>query len=102
MTDTTTPSLVLTNFARINYGFGQALFWGAFTRETVEEEFYTYANQCFGIRKSIAGCDVREFRAEPMPEVFGCKPEEITTLLEHNGDTIAWNAAGEKIRSEFD
>ncbi|WP_332657322.1 hypothetical protein [Brevundimonas sp.] len=91
-----------TMVATIDYGFGVARLWGGFTAETVEREFYHRANQCFGIRKSISCCVVRDLKAEPFPKVFGVKPERVVAVLKHNGDTIVWGKSGKKLKSEFD
>jgi hypothetical protein len=100
MSDTTKPPL---RFCLINYGFGLASFYGHFPdRESVEQEFYEKANQCFGIRKSIAGYDLLEFQ-EPLiePQEFVDYPT-ATHVLKHSGDVIVWGPDGEKIKSEWD
>lgn len=87
--------------AEINYGYGTAELWGNFTAETVEREFYHYANQCFGIRKSISDFRLIEIMDEALPEPWA-KFEGATTVLKHSGDVIVWDAQGEKIKSEWD
>lgn len=91
------------NLATVDYGFGQARLWGNFSREEVEKKFYHYANQCFGIRKSIAGCTLMSFEeGVNLPEVFGVAPEKMAVVLKHNGDTIVWDDKDKKIKTEFD
>lgn len=92
----------MTMLATIDYGYGVARLWGDFTAETVEREFYARANQCFGIRKSISRCVVRDLKADDFPEVFGVKPGRAVAVLMHNGDTIVWGKSGKKLKSEFD
>lgn len=92
----------MTKVATIDYGFGVARLWGDFTPQTVEQEFYNRANQCFGIRKSITRCVVREIKDDEFPKVFGVKPERVHTVLMHSGDVIVWGRSGKKIKSEFD
>ena len=92
----------MTKKAVINYGYGVALLWGDFTAETVESVFHQHANQCFGIRKSISMCQIVSLEDTDMPEIFGCPHDQTAVILKHSGDTIVWNATGEKIRSEFD
>jgi len=87
--------------ADIDYGGPTAVFYGDFTAETVKAEFYDKANQCFGIRKSIMGFRLISIEAAELPEPW-CKLEGAATMLKHSGDTIVWNAAGEKIKSEWD
>ena len=90
------------NYARIDYGYGIAQFWGDFTADNIEQKFMHYANQCFGIRKSI--CDFKLLLLEPakFPPVFGVKPNRIAAVLKHSGDTIVWGKKGHKIKSEWD
>ena len=65
-----------------------------------EDRFYTLANQCFGIRKSI---DCEYVKLIEMSEI-NFEPEyyEEYERLEHSGDVIVWNEKGEKIKSEWD
>lgn len=92
----------MTRYALIDYGYGVAQLWGDFNRKTVEDFFYRHAGQCFGIRKSIIYCKVRELKKAAFPDVFGVRKDDMAALLKHSGDTIAWNHEGEKIRSEWD
>ena len=91
----------MTRFALIDYGYGVAQMWGDFDSKTVESFFYRHANQCFGIRKSISQCVVRELKKAAFPDVFGVQKEDLAALLKHSGDTIAWGHDGEKIRTEW-
>ena len=80
----------------IDYGFGTATLYTP--SSDWEGRFYELANQCFGIRKSIMWAHlVRSEDAEPKYKVVG-----EYERLEHNGDLIVWNEAGEKIKSEWD
>jgi hypothetical protein len=91
-----------TRLAIINYGYGKAEFWGQFDQDTVERQFYRFANQCFGIRKSISRCTILQLDEASLPEPWS-KLEGATTVLKHSGgDTIVWDADGEKIKSEWD
>lgn len=98
---TNAASLPTTHFAEIDYGYGTAKFWGQFDQDTVERAFYRFANQCFGIRKSISRCTILQLDESGIPEPWS-KMEGATTVLQHSGDTIVWNADGEKIKSEWD
>lgn len=91
------------NEAEIDYGHGMAKMWGDFDAETVRGFFFQHANQCFGIRKSISGFRLISIsQAAALPEPWA-KMEGATTVLKHSGgDTIVWNAKGEKIKSEWD
>lgn len=66
----------------INYGFGKAVLY---TPYDAEERFYTLANTCFGIRKSIMGCTIME--TEDVP----CEDFE---RLEFYGDVYVWREDG--------
>ena len=90
-----------TMHAEIDYGFGQADFWGTFTQETVERSFMEKANQCFGIRKSISDFVLISMEPDSLPKPWADLPG-AATVLKHDGDTIVWNGEGEKIKSEFD
>ena len=80
----------------IDYGFGTATLYTPST--DWEGRFYELANQCFGIRKSIMWAHlVRSEDAEPKYKIVG-----EYERLEHDGDLIVWNEAGEKIKSEWD
>ena len=89
-------------YAQIDYGCGKAQFWGDFTSQTVKRQFTRHANQCFGIRKSIMRTDVLTFEAgAALPEPWAALPG-AASVLKHSGDTIVWDADGEKIKSEWD
>ena len=66
------------------YGFGDAVLY---TQGDPKERFYTLANTCFGIRKSIACCNVTKKEAVPCPNP-GCE------RLEFNGDIYIWREDG--------
>jgi hypothetical protein len=68
----------------IDYGFGVAILY---TPHDPEKRFYTLANTCFGIRKSIAGCDIIKTEDVPSPNP-GCE------RLEFNGDVYIWREDG--------
>lgn len=80
----------------INYGFGWAKLY------TPSDDWYNrfrkLASQCFGIRKSIGlvqlMSEVNEAPENPLPGEY--------ERIEHNGDAIIWNEAGEKIKTEWD
>ena len=80
----------------IDYTFGIAELYTP--HEDWEERFYTLASQCFGIRKSIGDVTLISKSDEQSPYPLDGEYER----LEHNGDTIVWNADGEKIKSEWD
>jgi hypothetical protein len=86
--------------AEIDYGFGRAALWGAFDETTVERCFYRHANQCFGIRKSIMRFMLISIEDSEIPEPWNLI-EGAAIVLKHTGDTIVWNAAGDKIKSEW-
>lgn len=92
-------------YAEINYGFGNARFWGQFKDDKeLRIRFHELANQCFGIRKSIAGYEVTKLDLEndELPNPWHLI-EGATTVLKHSGgDTIVWGADGKKIKSEWD
>lgn len=67
---------------RINYGFGVAELY---TPYDPEERFYTLANTCFGIRKSIMCCDILSSEEAP---------DEPYEKLSFNGDTYIWREDG--------
>lgn len=67
----------MTRFALIDYGFGVARLWGDFDKKTVERFFYHHADQCFGIRKSISQCVVREIKKAEFPDVFGVQKADM-------------------------
>ena len=66
----------------INYGFGKAVLY---TPYDCESRFYTLANTCFGIRKSIMGCSIIK------KEDVECSDFE---RLEFNGDVYVWREDG--------
>ena len=80
----------------INYTFGKAKLYTP--SPDWYERFHELASQCFGIRKSIGLVQLmsvsNESPSDPLPGEY--------ERLEHNGDVIVWNAAGEKIKSEWD
>ena len=80
----------------IDYGFGTAILYTPST--DWENRFYHLAEQCFGIRKSIMWAHLIKHE-EVMPKFLLVGEYE---RLEHNGDLIVWNEAGEKIKSEWD
>lgn len=80
----------------INYGFGYATLYTP--SPDWKGRFYSLAEQCFGIRKSIAFANLcKAEKAEPKWKLVG-----EYERLEHNGDVIVWDEAGEKIKSEWD
>lgn len=95
----------MTSYARICYGTlpgDHAHFYGAFSADDAATEFERFANQCFGIRKSIEFVRVEEFHHEhPLPD-WVARMSEAHTFLTHHGDTIVWDASGKKIKSEWD
>lgn len=89
-------------YALIDYGDGDiAELWGSFTGEDVELFFERHARQCFGIRKSISDFILLGMRESSLPEPWASMAG-AATVLKHSGDVIVWNAAGEKIKSEWD
>lgn len=72
----------------INYGFGMASFETPFCDE-VESRFYTLANQCFGIRKSITN-----FEITAEYENYTTKPTDYIEKLEFSGDVYIWREDG--------
>lgn len=66
----------------IDYGFGKAILY---TPYDAVERFYTLADTCFGIRKSIMQCVI--LKAEDTP----CEDFE---RLEFNGDVYVWREDG--------
>ena len=72
----------------INYGFGMASFETPFCDE-VENRFYTLANQCFGIRKSITN-----FEITAEYENYTTKPTDYIEKLEFSGDVYIWREDG--------
>lgn len=87
--------------ATIDYGSGVAEFWGKFDRGDAEQVFMHHTNQCFGIRKSIMGFQLLSAEAAPLPEPWA-KLDGAATVLKHSGDTIVWDAVGDKIKTEWD
>lgn len=80
----------------IDYGFGVARLYTPNT--DWEGRFYCLASECFGIRKSIMYAKLLS-ATHITPAV---KMDGEYERLEHNGDVIVWNQAGEKIKSEWD
>lgn len=66
----------------INYGYGIAVLY---TSYEPLERFYTLANTCFGIRKSIACVEILNAKDAP---------DEEYERLEFNGDAYIWRADG--------
>lgn len=80
----------------IEYGWGIATL---FTPSSEwEERFYYLAEQCYGIRKSIDYAHLLRVDEEEPAQMIPGEYER----LEHHGDVIVWNEAGEKIKSEWD
>lgn len=81
----------------IDFGYGKAELYTP--SDDWESRFYHLANQCFGIRKSIAHAKlISNTNKEPQNKLDG-----EYERLEHSGwDVIVWNEKGEKIKSEFD
>lgn len=91
----------MSTYAKIDYGYGTAHLYGNFDSDTVKRYFMKYANQCFGIRKSIAKVEVLELKTCELPEPWALFPD-VKTILKHNGDVIVWNSTDDKIKSEWD
>ena len=68
----------------INFGCGMATLY---TPYDCKERFYTLANTCFGIRKSIMCCDILNI------ENASCDDFE---RLEFNGDAYIWDKDGRR------
>lgn len=80
----------------IEYGWGIAVLYTPSSEW--EERFYLLAEQCYGIRKSVEyAALIRAEKEEPRDKLDG-----EYERLEHHGDVIVWNEAGEKIKSEWD
>ena len=76
----------------IDYGCGYAVLY---TPHDPKKRFYTLANTCFGIRKSIFCCLI--MRKEDVP----C-PAPDYERLEFNGDVYVWRRDGaRKMLSPF-
>lgn len=69
---------------KIDYGYGQATLYTPYI-DDVENRFYTLANTCFGIRKSIEQCLILS-KSESNCEDF--------ERLEFNGDVYVWRKDG--------
>ncbi len=67
----------------IDYGYGKAILYTPY--DCPEKRFYTLADTCFGIRKSIMGCTIIK------AETKACEDFE---RLEFNGDVYVWNEDG--------
>lgn len=74
----------------IDYGYGTATL---FTPFDPKERFYTLANTCFGIRKSISHCIIRNV------EDTDCTDFE---RLEFNDDVYIWDELGRRKMIEPD
>lgn len=83
----------------IDYEYGQATLYTP--SSDWEDRFFSLANQCFGIRKSIGETTLISSADEPLPEPWS-RFTGAHEMLMHSGDTIIWNADGEKILSEWD
>lgn len=70
---------------KINYGFGIATLYTA--AKDVENRFYTLANTCFGIRKSIICCNI-------MQSFDDDRVDQSVEELEFNGDCYVWRNDG--------
>ena len=80
----------------IDYEYGIAKLYTP--SEDWEDRFYTLADQCFGIRKSIGEVELVKIEdVEPKEKIEG-----EYERLEYKGDLIIWNKEGEKIKSEWD
>ena len=81
---------------KIDYEYGIAFLYTP--SEDWKNRFDELASQCFGIRKSIGETVlISKEDAEPQDKIEG-----EYERLEHSGDLIIWNEAGEKIKSEWD
>lgn len=69
----------------INYGFGYADFYT--DALDVEDRFYTLAGTCFGIRKSIWGCNI-------IKVVEDDREETHYEELAFSGDRYIWRNDG--------
>ena len=89
----------------IDYEFGKAEFYTYQSdANKALEEFYSAANTCFGIRKSIGDTEVLKTEPSELPETFS-KFKGVTHALLHHGDSILFdNTKGDwrKIKSEWD
>lgn len=76
----------------IDYGHGKATFLTDLDGEDAERQFGQLANECFGIRKSMAHVHI-----EHTEEV-----SEVATVIEHTGgDIIIFDKDGKKLRDEY-
>lgn len=86
----------------IDYEYGSAEFWTPAGDDKALGRFEALASQCFGIRKSIGATKITGVREEGIPSPW-CKLEGAYEMLRHSGgDTIVWDADGEKVKSEWD
>lgn len=69
----------------IDYGFGTA---NLITPYNPEDRFYTLANTCFGIRKSIIKCEIINRADVPIPSY---------ERLAFNGDVYVWRKDGARM-----
>lgn len=81
----------------IDYEYGIATLYSP--SENWEERFYSLAEQCFGIRKSIGEVKLLKSCTENSNRE---KIENEYERLEHHGDVIIWDNLGNKIKSEWD
>jgi hypothetical protein len=81
---------------KINYGFGVAILYTP--NEDWKSRFYNLSDQCFGIRKNVTTAELISQSDEQPKYLIQGEYER----LEHDGDIIVWNEAGEKIKSEWD
>src|SRR5690606_12852147 len=102
VTERMIPSEETTRKYMIDYGFGRAELWTSVAPENAERRFYQLAGQCFGIRKSIAYCEILSNVEEPIPEPWSKLKGAYEVLKDSGGDTIVWDAQGEKVKSEWD
>lgn len=70
---------------KIDYGYGIATLYTA--EKDVEQRFYTLACTCFGIRKSIAYCNVIQHKHDD-------REDQSVEQLEFNGDCYIWRDDG--------
>lgn len=85
----------------IDYTYGTAEMWTPVPPGEALRRFYQLANECFGIRKSIYQPEVTGSIQEDLPEPYSAMPGAYE-MLQHSGDTIVWDAEGNKIVSEWD
>lgn len=75
----------------IDYTFGRASFYtNTADEKTALREFRQCAHACFGIRKSLHHPRILEVVESELPPAF--QGQDITHLLSHSGDVIAFDA----------